>query len=72
MKVWVALGGWDHEGYSLPIGVYTSPELAFDALKLGYDAYQEKIVVEYELDELKTWPEQPSQIVITPPKPGNQ
>lgn len=52
MKVWVAIGGWNYEGFSKPMGIFSTQEKAkevADASK-GY-GYVE--VIEYEIDVLK-------------------
>ena len=50
MKVWLVIGGWDYEGYAMPEGVFSTEELAKEALARvrGYD---DKEIVEYEIDK---------------------
>lgn len=56
MKIYVALGGWAYEGWAAPLGVYSSPALARDALAKGYKSYGERKILEYDLDALGEWP----------------
>ncbi len=49
MRVWVAIYGYDYEGYCEPIGVFTTEELAQEALKKkGFGDNRD--VFEYEID----------------------
>lgn len=52
MKVFVAIGYWDYEGNDDPIGIYSTEELAQQAISLGYYGYHKTIIIEYELDEM--------------------
>ncbi len=50
MRVWVAVGWWDYDGYDEPIGVFSTEELARDALAKNATNYDGKGVYECELD----------------------
>jgi hypothetical protein len=50
MKVFVAIGGHDYEGYSAPIGVYSTKELAEEAFKKMRGSWDDRDIFEYEID----------------------
>ncbi len=56
MKIYVAIGSWEYEGYSEPMGVFSTREAAEKQIANGYQGYDETKVMEYELDEEKPWP----------------
>lgn len=60
MKVWIAIGSWHYQGYHDPIGVYSTPELAQKALDLNTTSYDDREVMEYQIDNPKT---------LEPPQP---
>lgn len=55
MIVFVAVGGWDNEGYAKPLGVYATQEMAERAMKADQKdrriTYNFTEVVEYEFHE---------------------
>lgn len=50
MKLFAVVGGWNYEGYDTPVGIYSSREKAEVALKEVKAGYDERGIVEYELD----------------------
>jgi hypothetical protein len=51
MKVFVAIGGYAYEGYAAPIGVYSTKELAEEAIKKASRGYDDREIFEYEIDD---------------------
>lgn len=52
-KLYALIGGWDYEGYSEPVGIYSSEKKAEAAKKDAYNGYDSLEIFEYELDVSK-------------------
>lgn len=50
MHIWIVIGGWD-EGYSLPIGVFSTLDKAEEAKARVGNNYGEVDIIEYVIDQ---------------------